>query len=90
MRSPSAAFRLIWAFLIAAVGVALIQLGGLQTVQTSTIVVALPMIPVMLILALSMLRWLKNDFPKEELNPVLVIDDMPAFQRKSKKAKRQA
>lgn len=48
------------------------------------------MIPVMLILGLSMLRWLKNDFPKEELNPVLVIDDMPAFQRKPKKTNRQA
>ena len=89
-QEPKRSFRLIWAFLIAAVGVALIQLGGLQTVQTSTIVVALPMIPVMLILALSMLRWLKNDFPKEELNPVLVIDDMPAFQRKPKKTNRQA
>ncbi|WP_209443829.1 BCCT family transporter, partial [Cobetia amphilecti] len=88
-QEPKRSFRLIWAFLIAAVGVALIQLGGLQTVQTSTIVVALPMIPVMLILALSMLRWLKNDFPKEELNPVLVIDDMPAFQRKPKKTNRQ-
>ena len=74
-QEPKRSIRLIWAFLIAGVGVALIQLGGLKAVQTSTIVVALPMIPVLVILAWSLLRWLRQDFAKKVLEPHLVIDD---------------
>jgi BCCT family betaine/carnitine transporter len=62
---PKRSLRLIWAFLIAGVGVALIKLGGLKQVQTSTIVVALPMIPVLVILSCSLMRWLRRDFRKE-------------------------
>jgi len=60
-QEPRRSIRLIWAFLIAGVGVALIQVGGLRPVQTSTIVVALPMIPVLGILMWSLMRWLKED-----------------------------
>ncbi len=45
--------------------VALIQLGGLTPVQTSTTVVALPLIPVLVILCASLLRRLKEDFGTE-------------------------
>jgi len=44
-------------------------------VQTSTIVVALPMIPVLAILAWSLVRWLRQDFAKKVLEPHLVIED---------------
>ncbi len=64
-QEPKRSIRLTWAFILAAVGVALIQLGGLKPVQTSTIVVALPLIPVLVILSLSLLRWLKEDFGSE-------------------------
>ncbi|WP_108449127.1 BCCT family transporter [Halomonas sp. BN3-1] len=74
-QEPQRKIRLIWAFLIAGVGVALIQLGGLKPVQTSTIVVALPMIPVLAILAWSLVRWLRQDFAKKVLEPHLVIED---------------
>ena len=74
-QEPKRSIRLTWAFLIAGVGVALIQLGGLKAVQTSTIVVALPMIPVLGILAWSLIRWLRQDFAKKVLEPHLVIED---------------
>ena len=74
-QEPRRSIRLTWAFLIAGVGVALIQLGGLKAVQTSTIVVALPMIPVLGILTWSLIRWLRQDFAKKVLEPHLVIDD---------------
>lgn len=74
-QEPKRSIRLIWAFLIAGVGVALIQLGGLKAVQTSTIVVALPMIPVLGILVWSLIRWLRQDFAKKVLEPHLVIED---------------
>jgi len=64
-QEPKRSIRLAWALILAAVGVVLIQLGGLKPVQTSTIVVALPLIPVLVILCFSLLRWLKEDFGTE-------------------------
>lgn len=74
-QEPKRSVRLIWAFLIAGVGVGLIQLGGLRPVQTSTIVVALPMIPVLFVISWSLVRWLRQDFAKKVLEPHLVIDE---------------
>jgi BCCT family betaine/carnitine transporter len=56
--------RLLWAFLIAIVGVGLLSVGGLKAVQISTILVALPMIPVLVILAMSLMKWLNEDYGK--------------------------
>lgn len=72
---PKRSTRLIWAFLIAGVGIVLIQMGGLRPVQTSTIVVALPMIPVLGVLAWSLMRWLKEDFGVKAEEPHLVFDE---------------
>jgi len=44
------------------VGVGLLSVGGLKAVQSSTVLVALPMIPVLIIMAASMLRWAYKDF----------------------------
>lgn len=80
-QEPKRYLRLVWAFLIAGVGVALIQLGGLKAVQTSTIVVALPMIPVLGILSWSLIRWLKEDFARVAVEPHLVIGQVGAEPR---------
>ena len=64
-QEPRRSLRIVWALILAGFGVALIQLGGLKPVQTSTIVVALPLIPVLGILSWSLLRWLKEDFGTE-------------------------
>lgn len=57
--------RLMWAFLLALVGIGLLSVGGLKAAQTSTILVALPMIPVLIIMAMSLVRWIKEDFPEQ-------------------------
>lgn len=61
-QEPKRALRVSWALILAGVGIALIQMGGLKPVQTSTIVVALPLIPVLVLLTLSLMRWLREDF----------------------------
>lgn len=73
-QEPKRSVRIAWALILATVGVVLIQLGGLKPVQTSTIVVALPLIPVLCILALSVLRWLKEDFGEQVQVAHLVVD----------------
>lgn len=67
-QEPKRSIRIVWALILAGVGIVLIQLGGLKPVQTSTIVVALPLIPVLLILALSLLRWLKEDEARSRIS----------------------
>ncbi|MNZ82620.1 hypothetical protein D3C78_1013210 [compost metagenome] len=37
-------------------------MGGLKAVQISTLLVALPMLPVLLIMGMSLVRWAREDF----------------------------
>ena len=71
---PRRWIRITWALLLAVVGIGLIKVGGLKAVQTSTIVVALPLIPVLGILAWSLLRMLEQDFGKRLGSPMLTVD----------------
>ncbi|REG84418.1 BCCT family transporter [Marinomonas pollencensis] len=64
-QEPARWNRILWALLLGLVGVGLLSVGGLKIVQTSTVLVALPMIPVLFIMSLSMLRWIKEDFSSE-------------------------
>jgi BCCT family betaine/carnitine transporter len=50
--------RLFWAL---ALGVALMYLGGLEPLQTASLIVALPLIFVITLCVWSFLRWLKED-----------------------------
>ena len=63
--------RILWTVMLALVGVGLLSVGGLKAVQISTILVALPMIPVLIIMASSLVRWAYQDFG-EQLAPQTV------------------
>ncbi|MCY4428658.1 MAG: BCCT family transporter [Halieaceae bacterium] len=60
--------RFAWAFALAILSVGLITAGGVEAVQTSTIVAALPLIPVLIILQWSLFKWLQEDYG-EALRP---------------------
>ncbi|MGE6475180.1 BCCT family transporter [Psychrobacter sp. NPDC078631] len=63
--------RILWTLMLALVGIGLLSVGGLKTVQTSTILVALPMIPVLIIMSASLVRWAYSDFGAE-LSPYAI------------------
>ena len=46
----------------------------LKTVQSTTVITALPLIPVLLLLVIALLRWLKEDFGDSVRPPVLAIE----------------
>ncbi|WP_420591649.1 BCCT family transporter [Bacterioplanoides sp.] len=71
---PARWIRIMWTVLLALVGVGLLTVGGLKAVQTSTILVALPMIPVLIILASSLIKWAKEDFG-DQLNHDVIARD---------------
>jgi BCCT family betaine/carnitine transporter len=58
--------RILWAAILSLFGMGLLITGGekaLKTVQTSTIVGAIPLIPIIILMTLSLLKSLKEDHP---------------------------
>jgi len=64
-QEPRRWIRIVWALLLALVGIGLIKTGSLKPVQTSSIIAGLPMIAVLFVLAWSMLRMLKADYQNQ-------------------------
>ncbi|WP_035709733.1 BCCT family transporter [Salibacterium aidingense] len=56
--------RLFWAFVLAAPSLVLMYLGGLETLQTASIVGGFPLIFIMIMLVISFTRAIKEDMPK--------------------------
>ncbi|SON51313.1 BCCT family transporter [Vibrio tapetis] len=71
---PTRMNRAFWTLTLAFVGVGLLTVGGLKSAQTSTLVAALPMIPVILIMVVSFFRMLKQDFPEISTQKHVVLD----------------
>lgn len=60
---PARWHRVIWAIALASVSIGLLVVGGLQPVQLSSIIAALPLTPVLILLIISGIKMLKEDFP---------------------------
>jgi BCCT family betaine/carnitine transporter len=60
---PARWVRVVWAAALAAVGVAVLAIGGLSAIQTSSVIASLPLIIVIVLMVLSFMRWVKEDFP---------------------------
>lgn len=72
-QEPGRINRLVWAFALAFIAVGLLAVGGLTTVQSSSVLTALPLIPVMFILVWSLMVWLKEDFGATLTKPVVAL-----------------
>ena len=71
---PAAANRLVWALVLAMIAVGLLYVEGLTIVQSSTIVTALPLIPILFLVAYSLKLSLKEDFGHQVKPEILVIN----------------
>lgn len=58
---PARWHRLLWGAILAVIAVVLLIIGGLRVIQTSAVIVSVPVIVIYLLLTVSLLRWLKND-----------------------------
>lgn len=65
--------RVAWAVILAALAVGLLVIDALDTVKASTIMLALPLIPVLLVLFKSLLNQLHDDFGRQLAKPELVV-----------------
>jgi BCCT family betaine/carnitine transporter len=70
---PARRLRLVWAFALAFVAVGLLVVDGLGTVQATSVITALPLVPVLGALVGSVLVWLDEDFGHHLRDPVLAL-----------------
>ncbi len=69
-QEPQRWTRMVWAILLALITAGIIQSGALDVVTSITVVGSLPLIPIVILLCWSLVRWLNQDFgplvnPKE-------------------------
>ncbi|QTA83368.1 Transporter, BCCT family [Desulfonema limicola] len=74
--------RTLWGLILGLLALGLLSTGALKAVQLSSIIVALPMIPVLILMVFSLMKWLKEDYgelvaakvkvlPPEKIKPVI-------------------
>lgn len=66
--------RTSWALFLGVFAVGLLATGGLKTVQLASIVVALPLMPILIVMVISVMKWIKEDYG-EILSPKLVTKE---------------
>lgn len=59
---PPRISRVVWAFALALLTLGLVVTDNVKIVQASTIVSSVPVIPVILLMCFTLVRWLKQDF----------------------------
>lgn len=64
-QEPARWHRMVWGIILAAISISLLLIGGLRVIQTSAVVVSIPIYVFYLLLIVSLLKWLKQDFPKQ-------------------------
>ena len=64
--NPSARVKIAWGLLISGVAISLLLAGGLQAVQTATIVFALPFTVVIVLMAIALWRGVRDDWDEEQ------------------------
>ncbi|GAK08265.1 choline transporter [Geomicrobium sp. JCM 19038] len=61
---PARWHRVVWGFILSILAISLISVGALRVVQTSAVIVAVPVVVLYLLFTISLIRSLKKDFPK--------------------------
>ncbi len=56
---------MVWGAILAVLSVTLLNIGGLRVIQTSAVIVSVPIFIIYLLLIVSFFKWLKQDFPKQ-------------------------
>src|SRR5699024_11668746 len=53
---------IVWGLIMGALSISLLLIGGLNVVQTSAVVVAVPVVIMYILLIISLMKWLREDF----------------------------
>ena len=61
-QEPKRWSRVVWALLLAVIAIGILRSGALDTVLSITVLSSVPLIPIICLLCVSLVRWLKQDF----------------------------
>jgi len=64
--NPPSRVKIVWGVLVAGIAISLLLAGGLQAVQTATIVFALPLTAVIVLMVLSLWRAMRADWAEQQ------------------------
>jgi len=64
-QEPRAWNRIFWALALGGIALALMNIGGLKALQTSSLIMALPLMAIMVVSVFSLFKWLKQDKAEE-------------------------
>jgi glycine betaine transporter len=64
--NPRAAVKAVWGALIAGIAISLLLSGGVQAIQTATIVFALPFALVILLMAIALVLGVRQDWRERD------------------------
>lgn len=64
-QEPARWNRMLWGMVLAALAVSLLLIGGLNVIQTSSVIVSVPVILLYGLLTASLLKWLKEDYHEQ-------------------------
>ena len=73
-QEPPRGNRLAWALLLALITAGLVMVGEIKTIQAATIVSALPLVPIVILMSISLVHWLKEDFGHVQKAKILTLD----------------
>jgi BCCT family betaine/carnitine transporter len=60
-QEPPKFSRLVWSGALALLTAGLVLTGSLSTIQSSTILFSLPLIPIVVMMSITIVKWLKQD-----------------------------
>ncbi len=64
-QEPARWNRMLWGMVLAALAISLLLIGGLNVIQTSSVIVSVPVILLYGLLTASLLKWLKEDYHEQ-------------------------
>ncbi|MGB4505090.1 MAG: BCCT family transporter [Syntrophaceticus sp.] len=74
-QQPAKWHRLLWALVMGSMTLVLLKIGGLNVIQTSAVVFAIPVLIIFLLLAVSFFNWAKEEMEMRDLAATAVCPD---------------
>jgi len=74
-QEPPRSNRLVWALLLSLITAGLVMVDKVSIIQSATIISALPLVPIVILMCVSLVRWLNADFGHTKADKILTIDD---------------
>lgn len=73
-QEPGRRYRAAWAIALSLIAISLLIAGGLETVQSLTVVTSISALPVLFMMCYTLYKWLHQDFPNLVQPPVRTLE----------------